>query len=199
VLEESLAIFRVAGNPGMVAWTAHWVALAAFLAKDYAVAAHLGEETLRIETALGNTFGVTTVTWVLGLAQLEQGDLQRAALLLRDGLLKLREDFTDGPQHIGGLGVLAARRGQPARAARLLGAFDAARERGDQLSLPPPLLAHFRQHEGAVRAQLGEPHWTAAWEDGRAMAPRQAVDYALEELPSTRSPTDRSSSPAGNR
>ncbi len=135
-LEESLTIFRVAGNPGMVAWTAHWGALAA----------HPGEETLRIETNLGNTFGVTTATWVPGLARLEQDELERAALLLRDGLLKLRAEFTDGPQHIGALEALAA---------RLLGAFDAERERSDQLSLPAPLVAYFRRHREAVQAQPG--------------------------------------------
>jgi hypothetical protein len=66
-----------------------------------------------------------------------------------------------------------------------LGAFDAARERGDQLSLPPPLVAYFRQCEVAVQAQLGEPDWTTAWESGRALASRQAVEYALEQLSPT--------------
>jgi hypothetical protein len=32
-----------------------------------------------------------------------------------------------------------------------------------------------------VRAALGEEVFTAAWAEGRAMTPEQAISYALEE------------------
>jgi len=180
-LAESLTIFRAVGNPGMVAWTAHWLALAAFLVRDYAAAAELGEQTLRIEAELGNTAGVTAVTWVMGLARLEQGQRESATALLREGLMKVREDFTDGPQHLGALGVVAAQDGQLHRAARLFGAFAAAHERHAQVSLVPPQVAYFRRYSEAVQAKLGQLRWTMAWEEGHVMPAPQAIAYALEE------------------
>jgi non-specific serine/threonine protein kinase len=46
----------------------------------------------------------------------------------------------------------------------------------------------------AARSRLGEEAWTQAWQEGRAMTPEQAVEYALsgaEELPGVA--VDRSS------
>jgi hypothetical protein len=165
----------------MVAWTARWLAMAALVVGDYATAAALGEETLRIEGELGNSRGMTAVTWVIGLARLEQGQVESAAVVLRDGLMRVPEDFTDGPPHLGALGIAAARQGELLRATRLLGACDAACARGDQEPLPPPHLAYFQRYGERVRAALGDPDWTVAWEEGQAMTVRQAVEYALAE------------------
>jgi predicted ATPase/DNA-binding XRE family transcriptional regulator len=182
VLAESLEIFRAVGNPGMVAWTAHWLAMAALVVGDHAAAAELGDETLKIETQLGNSRGVTAVTWVIGLARLEQGRLEPAVDLLREGLTTVGEDFADGPQHLAALGVAAAQRDQLNRAARLLGAYDATRDLPQLEPLPPPHLAYFRQHAEAVRDRLGDQDWELAREDGQTMTVEEVIAYALDDV-----------------
>jgi DNA-binding NarL/FixJ family response regulator len=88
------------------------------------------------------------------------------------------------------LASVAAWRGQPARAARLWGASEALREASGSVADSP--FARFRyDHEGllaAARATLGEPAFEEAWAEGRAMAPEQAVDYALSEEKKPASP-----------
>ena len=39
----------------------------------------------------------------------------------------------------------------------------------------------FEQALASIHAALGEDAFTAAWEEGRAMTPQQAVAYALED------------------
>jgi len=69
-------------------------------------------------------------------------------------------------------------KGQPERAARLLGASEALH---DALGLGPTISD---QHEingyvAAVRAQLDEAVFEAAWAEGRAMSLEEAIAYAL--------------------
>ncbi len=74
-----------------------------------------------------------------------------------------------------GLAGVASAQGQAARAARLFGAAG-----GD----PPPIPAHRHEWErnmAAVRAQLDEEAFAAAWAEGRAMALEQAIAYALRQ------------------
>jgi DNA-binding NarL/FixJ family response regulator len=54
----------------------------------------------------------------------------------------------------------------------------------------------YEGHLTAARSQLDEAAWEAAWAEGRAMSPEQAVEYAIskEDLPGSRSTT---SYPAG--
>jgi hypothetical protein len=66
-----------------------------------------------------------------------------------------------------------------ARAARLLGA--AAEMRA--VTGHPPIVGSQAIHErnaAAIRAQLGEDGFAAAWAEGRAMTLEQAIAYALE-------------------
>jgi DNA-binding SARP family transcriptional activator len=81
------------------------------------------------------------------------------------------------------LGKVAALRGRPVRAARLWGAAEALRE---QIGMP---LAHFdlalsgyKQDLAAVRSTLSEATFEAAWTEGRAVSPEQAIEYALDAV-----------------
>ena len=81
-----------------------------------------------------------------------------------------------------GLGAAAAVLGHPRRAARLLGAADAAQPAPRQ-----PFEA--RRHEQVVqqlRDELGEPAFSAAWAQGQAMRPEDASAFALGEPADTR-------------
>jgi DNA-binding NarL/FixJ family response regulator len=77
-----------------------------------------------------------------------------------------------------GLAGVAAAQGQPARSARIFGTAEALRE---AVNGPRPL-AHQADHQrrvAAARAGMDEAAFAAAWAEGRAMTPEQAV--AVEE------------------
>lgn len=84
---------------------------------------------------------------------------------------------------------MAASRGEPRRAAWLLGAAEALLE-----SVGVPLYAQVdrelrRRVTDAARERLGERAWTAALDEGRAMSFEEAVAYARdgdEGLPAAR-------------
>lgn len=94
--------------------------------------------------------------------------------------LSRRLDFphsTAANLHI--LASLAGSEGQPIRAARLWGAAEALREAiGAHLSLAEQ--SFFARHVAAARDRLEEEAWEAAWAEGRAMTPEEAV---LDGLP----------------
>ncbi len=77
-----------------------------------------------------------------------------------------------------GLAAVAASRGEPRRAARLLGAAEALLEAAGLV-----LYAHNELHQRAADAtpeELGEQAWKEAREEGRAMSFEEAVAYALD-------------------
>ena len=69
---------------------------------------------------------------------------------------------------------------QPQRAARLLGAAEAARDR-----IRAPLLGDkvfYDRHLERARDELDQATFDATWGEGRAMTLEQAVEYALVEI-----------------
>jgi len=68
------------------------------------------------------------------------------------------------------------------RAARLLGATEAVREAIQiGLSAAYPDRIEYDRYVAAVRAQLDEAVFAAAWAEGRALTLEQAIEYALSE------------------
>ncbi|MGH3146477.1 MAG: response regulator transcription factor [Rubrobacter sp.] len=73
-------------------------------------------------------------------------------------------------------------RGMPIRAARLWGAAEALREQmGMALSKFDLAASGYELELAAVRSALSEASFEAAWAEGRAMTPEQAIEYALSE------------------
>ena len=77
---------------------------------------------------------------------------------------------------------LAAAQGQMARAARLLGTFEAFRE-AINFPLLPFMQADHERTLAAARAALGQKKFEAEWNKGRALTREQAIAYALEDVP----------------
>ena len=78
------------------------------------------------------------------------------------------------------LGLVAAALGDAKRAARLWGAASAWRE---AINEPLPL-SYQRDYADSItqaRTQLGEKVYAAAWSEGHALSPEQAIALALEE------------------
>jgi predicted ATPase len=116
----------------------------------------------------------------LGYVALRQGDARRARAIFAES----QRQFNEASSKIGvvfaleGLASLAAARGQPERAVRLLGWADAMRAAVGERR-PPVEQADLDRDLGTVRSQLDEAAFAAAYAEGRAMTIEQAVAYAL--------------------
>ena len=145
------------------------------------VAARTGE-SLALFRELGDIRHVAMSLTVAGVSALSQGDSSRAAELFEEDLRLLRElrDKAGIVYGLLGLAGAAALQGQLARAARLWGASEVLRE---DLSLPlTPMVRNLYDYEGylaSAQAGLDEAAFEVAWSEGRAMAPEQAIEYAL--------------------
>ena len=81
---------------------------------------------------------------------------------------------------LAGLSGTAAARGDPERAAQLLGAsYGLLKAMG--LGQQPADQVELDRYEAAVREQICEAAFKAAWERGQNMSLEQAIAYALEE------------------
>ena len=117
----------------------------------------------------------------LGSIECETGEDARASKLFGESLeVVWRFGFGfEGVACLEGLARVAAVRGRPERAARLLGASAARRdERG--ISLSPFIQADHDHAAKAAREALGEEAFSAAWDEGHAMPLEESIVDALE-------------------
>jgi tetratricopeptide (TPR) repeat protein len=182
--EQSLAVSREFGSTFGSALTICTLADALRAQGDLERARTLLEESLvslrhqthpiQIATALASTLAR------LGSIECEMGRDARALELYKESLeLARRIGFTfEAGIRLEGIARVAAIRGRPERAARLLGASAALRE---EMGTPLTLIARV-DHEHAVnaaRAALGEDAFSAAWAVGRAMNLEEVIADAL--------------------
>jgi tetratricopeptide (TPR) repeat protein len=149
---------------------------------DYERAGAAYEECLTLCREIGAKLRETLTYDMLAVVAQHQGDYDRAEAIILEGLNPARE-LGSGYQIAYSLALLAGpvgAKGQPERAARLLGASEAVFEAwrvgpvtADQLEID--------QYMADVRAQLDEAAFEAAWAEGRAMSLEEAVAYALGE------------------
>ena len=191
--EEAEALRRELSDRRTISHLLHFLAMAALDEDDYERAAALFEESLVLFRELGDLRGAAMCLTGMGMTALEQEDHERAAVILEKDLRVLLELRDKVAIVYGLLGVaeVASRRRQPARAARLWGAAETLGE-AISFSMSPFVRAHY-DYEGylaAARLQLDEAAWQAAWAEGKAMTPEQAIEYALEPSPATPRPKD---------
>ncbi|MFL5807791.1 MAG: LuxR C-terminal-related transcriptional regulator [Roseiflexaceae bacterium] len=142
------------------------------------------EEGLALFRALGDVRSVAMCLPGIGMVVLAEGDSERAATLFEEGLLLQRELKHKTAIFYGLMGMLgvAGVRGHPARVAKLMGASEALRE---EIGLSVTPLADARYdyagYLATARAGLGETAFDAAWAEGRAMTPEEAIEYALSK------------------
>jgi hypothetical protein len=112
----------------------------------------------------------------LGKLAKAQGDCERAAVQCRASLaLQQQQESRIGIACcLAGLAGVYGRQAQPKRAAYLCGATAA---------LLSALNTDLEADIAAIRAQIGEEVFAAAWAEGRAMALDQAIAVALEGSP----------------
>ena len=159
------------------------LACAATAEGDHDSAVSQLEESLALCRELGDHWNTAFSLYILGMIELQRGDLERGEALIEECVPIGRElEYSFRWPTSLGLGMVAALRGRPVRAARLWGAAEALRERlGLALSHFELVPSGYERDLAAVRSALSESTFDAAWAEGRAMSPEQAFEYALGE------------------
>lgn len=179
--EEALQLHRQAlDSKGVMAVLAS-LGDVALVQGDYERATALLDEALTLAHRAQDPYEIASCQVNLGNAALYQGETERAGEL-HTGALRLYRQLRDSEGIawcLEGLAGVAGAQGEPERAARLWGAAEALRE---AIGVPVYLdyLPIYERHIATARAQLEEPGWSTAWEEGRAMSHDQMVDYALQ-------------------
>ena len=110
-----------------------------------------------------------------------QGDDERTAGLLHEsvGLSAALRDTWALVYGLIGLGGVAARGGDPERAARLFGAAEALGEAASVTPSFPPTQALYERDLETARSRLDPRAFDAAWAEGRRLTLNEAVAEAL--------------------
>ncbi len=182
IVEESLAIFRDLHHLPGIAQALNILGEIARFSGDDSRAQHLYEECLTVSQQTGERRRIVFMYNNLAFIALHQGEGEQARDLARQGLELARAMHN---RHLmattlttlaGSLGML----GQPRQALRLLSASESGLERMGAFHQPNDQ----REVDGiiaAVRAQLDEATFQAAWAEGRTLSLEQAAVQALAE------------------
>ena len=150
---------------------------------DYDSAATQLKESLALCCELGDRRYASVSLFTLGIIELAR-DLDRGAAMLEENTRIARElgDRLMGAYSVLAMGKVAALRGRPSRVATMWGAAEALREQMG-MTFSHFDLAHFGYERDldAVRSMLPETSFDVAWAEERAMSPKQAIDYALDQ------------------
>jgi non-specific serine/threonine protein kinase len=177
---EARPLFAELGDPIGLAGTLEWLARIAWGSGDRRAALPLLEERLALCREFGGPYPLIHALGAMGHVMRDEGDFARARSLYEESLV-LRWQVGDQmalAQSLEDFAVLAGREQQAERAIRLLGAGEALCE---TLGARPPVTDQI-EYERIVaegRAALGEPAFTAAWAEGRALSLDRAIEYAL--------------------
>jgi predicted ATPase/DNA-binding CsgD family transcriptional regulator len=199
--EERLRLCRQLDNQTGVAHTLDLLATVAGRHSDHARAAAQFEEALAIKRKIGDRQAIAWSLQGLGEVALAQSDTRTAFAHFRDSLV-LRRELAEAPGLVAALVAfarLAAVLGRPRRAVRLAAAATAlyaaigptrAAQRYTEGVLSTQLNPTYPELDRAQR-RLGPVQRAAAWDEGSAMLPEQALAEALgieTELPALEKP-----------
>jgi non-specific serine/threonine protein kinase len=192
VLEELTELKPRLKNRNTLAYLLMLEGMIAMSRSDMEHSVTLHEQSLELFREIHNMQGMITCLGHLGLLALIRGDYEGAPTLLRESLRLARElDYKQSIQHcLHTLACVTACREQPVRAARLWGVVEGMEEAyGAHLTPIILSLTNYEGHLGRGRSQLGEEGFAAAWAEGKAMSPGQAIKYALSDEEMREPPT----------
>jgi predicted ATPase/DNA-binding NarL/FixJ family response regulator len=176
--EEGLAIIRASGHEGWLPFALNRLGVELCEQGNWARAETLFQEALDRWRTPEHPWGISTAQDNLAACARAQGDGRRATGLYRESLLySLRQGDRWGVvESLSGLAAAAAQ-GQAEMATRLFAAADAVRS-SIGLKLQRYVQTEFDRAIAALRAELGEERFTAAWNAGWALTLAQAVAEA---------------------
>ena len=127
--------------------------------------------------------GITNISYRLGYATLHQAKYDKAAMLLAESLeiYRARSDHLSVAACLAGFAALWRIQGLAEPAVRLLASVEAMLQSSHRTFPWPIDRIEYERSVAAVRAQLDEPSFNAAWEAGSTMTLEQAIEYALKE------------------
>jgi predicted ATPase/DNA-binding CsgD family transcriptional regulator len=206
-LLDGLPLFREAGEDGLATQTYTWLGTILLLQGDHEGAGRRFDEGLTLGRRIGDRLSICNALFNLAQLALAGGDHEAAFRWFAEGIVPSEElgDRGNIAYILEGLGIVAGARGEAGRAARLLGASEALISaiglRGHTYYRPDRAL--YGRIEARARAKLDRAAFEAAKEEGRAMSPERAIEYALEEpsmqegeVPTT-TPSSAAEHPAG--
>jgi non-specific serine/threonine protein kinase len=182
LIEGALALFRAQDDKEGIIRALNSLGELARLDGDYDRAGKAYEESLVLCRESGDTKREAYALGNLGVVAQRQGNYAAAESRVREALGLLIDINTKYPLAIAVafLSGPVASRGNPERAAQLLGASDALLK-AMGLSHQPPDQPEIDRYEAAMREQLGEGAFKSAWAKGQAMSLEQTIAFALEE------------------
>jgi hypothetical protein len=154
----------------------------ALYAGDDAQAQRWLAEVLTHDSRSGDKDGTAATKRMLGYALVNLGQCAEAAGMIRESLVVSRAmgDRQAVAAGVAAFAALALGRGDPRRAARLLGASEAI-----TAAIHMPLIYwdvdQVRRNVAVLRARLDEATLNVEWAAGRAMTIDDAVEYALSD------------------
>ncbi len=183
--QECLARSQDIGFISKIGEALYGLALVAQYQGDADRATELLEESMIIEREHGDQAFIACIQRSLGDIAALLGKPDRAlrryaeSLMLAQGVRNENWEIASSLRQIAA--VLGAQ-GHLQDAARLFGASESIREETGR-ALPPLYRADYERAVNAVRAQLGESAFKAAWTEGRAMTLEQVIELALSDKP----------------
>jgi serine/threonine-protein kinase PknK len=178
------AALAVAGDPVMEAPTLLLLGWAYEFAGDTEKALVWQQKALALSESHGELAFRTYALWSIAIAKLHQGERDRAAQLMRQGLSlahRLNDARTAG-SFLEALAWTAAEEHDPQRAVVLMGAADALGRQVGSPTIPfSNLLVQHEQCERSARQALGAETFEAALRHGSSLSFDEAVAYALSD------------------
>jgi predicted ATPase/transcriptional regulator with XRE-family HTH domain len=178
--EQTLAIYQELGDSAGVSKSLNNLAIVVRSQGDYARAHSLIARSLQLKRDAGDKEGVSNALNNLAEVTQMQGDYTAARALFAESLaLRMELGNKRGmAETLEGLANVNALLGMVEPAARLWGAAEALRE-----AIGTPLLSTdldgYEREVAAARSRADAATWSAAWAEGQAMSPAQAIHYAL--------------------
>jgi predicted ATPase/DNA-binding CsgD family transcriptional regulator len=176
LLEESLSLFKEVGDKWGVAAVSMFLGQVALQLGEVTRARSLAEMSVRLCSEVGHRWFLSQALTVLAKVAETEHDQSMAHRLYHESLDVAREI---GDKVLIALGLedlarVVGTQGEPVWATRLWGAAAALR---DTIGAPMPPIerAGYEAAVAAVRAHLGEQTFAAAWTEGSAMSPEQAL------------------------
>ncbi|MCC6189407.1 MAG: helix-turn-helix domain-containing protein [Anaerolineales bacterium] len=172
LFEASLEMFRALADPFGEGVSLMRLGLVARLKKDFERATEASTASLTLYQALDNPWGIATANANLGEIALDQADWQTAAGHYRAALAALQPTGSQWYLALSLVGVagVAAARGEPGRAARLLGVVEALVKDVDG-RIPVVDRWLYDRFLAQARALLNRDEFEAALAEGRAASP----------------------------
>ncbi|WP_170322490.1 LuxR C-terminal-related transcriptional regulator [Acrocarpospora macrocephala] len=190
LLETALAGHQRRGDHASAVLTLHRLAQTALAAGDAGRAHELAARCIA-EGGVSTSWAAVHAQWILGLATWRLGDPAAAAALEHDTARRCwaHGDLLGVTLAVQALAWIAAATGEPARAARLLGA--AGRVWRDVHAAFPFLTTFQEECAAQATAALSEDGFQAAFAAGSALSDAEMIEEALKETPEPARDDDR--------